>query len=611
MVQFNKHQLFCRSGRKYQNSKVLLIFQVSYYYRVIFVGFFLFINQIISQPVVRDIEIYGAKKLSKSVLIKRTGLVKNQPLPKTWPDSCMKMLTQYLYQQGFYQSRIDSFGMRYISDSAQVRINLWLHEGKKVKVGEYQINGLSPAFYEEIEPLLFLSTNAGFYEKLLSEDIEQILIYMENNGHPLAVVEVKVLDYTPLTNTIKIILSVKPGPRIYLNRYDIQGNKFTKPKVILREIRFKPGNLYSHKETQKISEDLQRLGFFEQVNEPEVYFTEDQAVVFIRVREGNPNTLDGVVGYTPSNDPERPGYFTGQLHFLFRNLAGTGRFFEAFWEKKDKYSQAMRFGYEEPWLRGWPIHIGGYFTQEIRDTTYVDRGWRMRVRYTPSAVLSLFVEGGQREILPDSLGSVLYDLAQTKSWVGTLGLDYTTFDMPLNPRKGVCYHTAATFGRKHNLGPAFMDTIPQWKEPVNTRHIRADAELVIPVSYSQAVFVGLHGQEVKSGGDHIPISEQIRFGGTNSLRGYAEDQFRGSLVAWFNLEYRYLFGDRSRIFTFIDAGMYQRREKGHGLIRHQKIGYGFGIRLETRLGVVGVDYGLGHGDDLMQGKVHVGLVNQF
>jgi len=542
--------------------------------------------------------------------MKAAGLVKKQPLPETWPDSSFQSLIFYFSQQGFYQARIDSFVLRYLGDSTRIHISLWLHEGERVRIREYQINGLPDGFDEEIHRFLSLDIQAEFDEKSLIRDIEKILITLENHGYPLAEVNLKSLNYDPKGNIIDIALSVKSGPKVYINRFDIRGNEHTRRSVILREIRFKPGQIYRHEAIQTISEDLQRLGFFEQVDAPAVYFIQDQAIITVHLREGNPNTLDGIVGYTPSSDPERPGYFTGQLHFLFRNLAGTGRFFEAFWEKKDKYSQAMRFGYEEPWFQGKPVHIGGYFTQEIRDTTYIDRGWRIRVRYTPSATLSLSVEGGQREILPDSLGSIMYGLAQTRSWVGTLGLDYTTFDDPMNPRKGVRYHTAATFGRKRNLGPVFMDTIPEWRDPVNTRHIQADAEFVLPVFNVQAVFIGLHGQEVRSG-KYVPLSEQIRFGGTHSLRGYAEDQFRGHLVAWFNLEYRYLFGHRSRVFTFVDGGMYERREREQGLIRGDNVGYGFGIRLETRLGVIGVDYGLGQGDGLMQGKVHVGLVNWF
>jgi len=579
--------------------------------KIVWIAILWSVCRISGQPVVRDVRIHGAREMPENRLIREMYLVKGQPLPGLWPDSSETELIRYYHQQGFFQSDIDSIAGEMLKDSTEIRIQLWIHEGERARVGQYNVSGVPVQLQHEIESGMVLQGGSGFSESLLTEDVHLILTRLENRGYPLAEVHISELDYHASDNTVDVALSVLPGPQIRLGRFLISGNKLTRLPVILREIRLKTGEVYRHDAVQNISDDLQRLGFFDRVDPPEVYFVEDRAVVAIHLKEGNPNTLDGVVGYTPSNDPERPGYFTGQLHFLFRNLAGTGRFFEAFWEKKDKYSQAMRFGYEEPWLRGWPVHAGFYFTQEIRDTTYVDRGWRLRMRYSPSSTISLSVEGGQREILPDSIGSVLYDLAQTRSWVGSLGLDYSTFDDPLNPRKGVRYHTAATFGRKRNLGPAFMDTIPNWNDPVNTRHIEADAEFILPVWGKQVAFIGLHGQEVRSGDAYVPLSEQIRFGGTTSLRGYAEDFFRGSLVSWMNLEYRYLLGHRSRVFAFVDAGMYQRREREKGLIRGEKIGYGFGIRLETRLGVMGVDYGLGQGDDFMQGKVHVGLVNRF
>ena len=53
------------------------------------------------------------------------------------------------------------------------------------------------------------------------------------------------------------------------------------------------------------------------------------------LEEGNSNTFDGVVGYVPAQNNEDKGYMTGRLEFLFRNLFGTGRFLDVFWEKKD------------------------------------------------------------------------------------------------------------------------------------------------------------------------------------------------------------------------------------------------------------------------------------
>ena len=145
---------------------------------------------------------------------------------------------------------------------------------------------------------------------------------------------------------------------------------------------------------------------------------------------------------------------------------------------------------------------------------------------------------------------------------------------------------------------------------METRRIEADAEAVLSVFRRQTVYLGMHGVEVKTGDAFAPVSDQVRFGWAKTLRGYEEDAFRGSLVAWGNFEYRYLLGRRSRVFLFLDGGMYQRRER-EGLVRGTKFGYGFGLRLETGLGLFGVDFGLGEGDSFLQAKVHVGLVSRF
>jgi outer membrane translocation and assembly module TamA len=41
------------------------------------------------------------------------------------------------------------------------------------------------------------------------------------------------------------------------------------------------------------------------------------------------------------------------------------------------------------------------------------------------------------------------------------------------------------------------------------------------------------------------------------------------------------------------------------------VGWGIGLRVETGIGVIGFDYGLGEGDRITNGKVHFRLTNQF
>jgi outer membrane protein insertion porin family len=110
----------------------------------------------------------------------------------------------------------------------------------------------------------------------------------------------------------------------------------------------------------------------------------------------------------------------------------------------------------------------------------------------------------------------------------------------------------------------------------------------------------------------IPISEMFFLGGASSLRGYREEQFWGTTVAWTNIEYRYLTGRRSRIFLFNDWGCYYRQEENIDNRNSQnwsdlKSGYGAGIMLETGVGVIGLEFGWETGSQMMEGKVHLRL----
>jgi outer membrane protein assembly factor BamA len=565
------------------------------------------------QMIVRSISIHGNAHFREDVLKEMMGIQERRPLPAYWPDTSMTRLLSVYHRQGFYMARIDSLRERVSSDSAFIDIEICMFEGHRMKTGRIEIRGVDDGWRQEFGARMEMQEGRWFDEALLEQDIQRILDHLENSGHPLSRVAIDSLSLNRDRDPprMDIVLYVDAGPSIRLESIRVQGNRFTKENVILREARLKIGTPYHHKDVLSIRERLQRLGFFQEVAEPEVAFFQDRAAVTLRVMEGNSTTIDGVVGYHPSTNDRESGYFTGRLECTFRNLLGTGRFLEAYWEKKDAYSQAMRFGYVEPWLAGWPVHLGIHFEQEIRDTTYIEREWDFSVRYVPWATFSLSLKGGHREVHPDSSAIMIFDVARTRSWLVSAAIDYNTLDEPLNPSRGVRYQTTVTLGRKRNFTqPAVIDP-EDWKSVVNTRLLQADAEAVFPTFRRQGFYLGLHVVEVRTGDRFVPLSDQIRFGGARTLRGYAEDAFRGTLVSWLNAEYRFRMGRYSRFFVFFDCGVYQRREAVLGLIKGTKAGYGIGLRLETRLGLIGIDYGLGEGDSPMRGKVHVGLTGRF
>ena len=564
-------------------------------------------------PVIRSVEVVGNDRFGSRQILEELDIQQGQRLPSGWPDKSVENLIHSAYREGYFFFRIDSLQTKWNDDSTSVAVTLWLNEGNRFQTESVQMSGpdsaLNAAVLEDMETRSGLS----FDPIVLHQDLENALDYLENHGYPLGQIAIDTLTHVSFNKTdgIGLSLSLEKERHIRIGSIKARGNSLTKLSVIRRETRLKPGTIYDHSEVQRAQKNLIRLNYFDQVDAPEIRFIEDKAYIIFPVKEGPANTFEGVVGYVPPKTENQKGYFTGRLDLSFRNLFGTGRLLEVYWEKKDQYSQTMKLGLEEPWLFGKPVFAGGRFEQEIRDSTYIERNWRLSGRWVPWSTLSLSVEGGQRSILPDSLSSARQGLAQTEAWVISGRIDYSNLDDPVNPRQGVHYHTLVTAGRKRFVGPDFLADQPGWQDARNTRQVEVDVELLVPLMRRHVLYTGLHGVEVKSGERYTPITEQIRIGGATTLRGYPEDAFRGDLVAWFNFEYRYFLGRRSRAFVFLDGGMIQRREEESDLIRQEKFGYGIGIRLETRLGVMGVDYGLGEGDGLMQGKIHVGIANSF
>ncbi len=137
--------------------------------------------------------------------------------------------------------------------------------------------------------------------------------------------------------------------------------------------------------------------------------------------------------------------------------------------------------------------------------------------------------------------------------------------------------------------------------------ITQQADHFISVSRRFVLFVGLTVKRYQGDSKRtIPFYDQHPLGGAHSMRGYEEQQFRSPEVGWVNIENRYHLSRKSRAFIFLDAGQYKPDQWMSPLL-----GYGIGVRLKAGIGIIGLDYGLGEGDSLTDGKLHFGLQNDF
>lgn len=570
-----------------------------------------------SAQTIKSINITGSYDFSESDYRNWIELGEGALLFEGLKDSIQVQIARNLADNGYFHFSIDSIVVSFSADSADVYLKIYLEEDEPTIINKIHFTGL-----EQNDSTFVIKSTQYLEGSVLNKyDLEnsifEILQELENKTYPFASVIFESIIFVneennSSTHLADIYLKINKGPPSRIEEIEIVGNDKTKDYVIIRNIRIGENEDYSQKRLEDIPQRLNKLRFFEPVELPDFYFnTEGKGVLRIKIKEKQTNNFDGIVGYIPSNVEGESGYFTGFVDVSLRNLFGTERGAAFKWEKLDRESQFLQIKYLEPWLLGLPFNIRGEFEQRKQDTTYVERHYTAQINYLATQELSASLIFSSGSIIPTESETGRFTVYNSSVIKSGVNLKYDTSDDFYLPTKGLIAEVEFTYSNKKINGPAKFIT-SSTKTNIDLLRISANVDLFFEIFRRNILALGIRGRELS--GDFFEDNDLFRLGGTNSLRGYREDQFRGNRIFWSNLEYRLALSPRTYTFVFFDSGYYLRSENSLiGVEKSEsfKIGYGLGINLETALGILGVSYALGSGDAINEGKIHFGLINEF
>jgi len=556
----------------------------------------------------------GFSKINSSDLERESGLQSNAHFLPAKINQYAEKISTYLNRLGYLYAKVDKINYTFSLDSSSVKLHISGTTGKIVQVGEVTItsDSLNSELYQN---LINLQKYDPFSEEMIESDIKQILSFAADSGFVFANAQIKKIDITKKDGDVfaHLNIHVAEGRRIYIDRVEIKGNSYTKRHIILRELPTGIGRQYSKSTVEQIPQRLMRLGIFKDAKPAEMLVGDNgEYILSLEIEEGNATTFDGVVGFIPENknsgNSKSGGFFTGLVDISFRNLFGTARSFDVHWEKPDQDSENFFLRYTEPWVAGYPFDLSGSLERTVRDSTYIEWKGGLHARWRYNQDFSVISTLQRQVVLPDSIANLNLRLVRYEQTNLEVGLVYDTRDYAVNPRKGVYYDNSYTFGLKNNFGPSYLLKEDSIKTKEQIEVLKINFKWFYELFRNQVFALQFTGNQVK--GNRLQLTDFIWFGGARSLRGYRENQFRGDITAWMNLEYRFLLGRNSRIFLFNDWGTYHFKDS-HNEIEEVLPGYGIGLRLDTALGIMAVDFGLGKGDDFSQAKIHFGIINRF
>ncbi len=518
------------------------------------------------------------------------------------------------------------------SNETHVTITVKVVEGKRVRIGEVTLTGNEHFSEVEIRDQLNLRQGKRFTTVNLEQGLERIQTLYSEYGYPKIEITPENFQFSAETGTVDFHLNIREGAQVQMGEVKVSGLKKTKTDVALREIPVKPNQRFDQRDIDASYRRLRNLGYFYQINPNvlEAGATDDKINFHARVTEAKTGRLSGVIGYAPpDSEADAAPQLTGVLEARETNLLGTGRQVNFYW--KSGLLKIFRLGYAEPWIFGKPVNIGieyGQFKQQNPNRTQ----------------LSGISNNDTEVVSEEQSGSVSATTNFGRVFEGSMTLGYKRINVPNTglpatptpsfdaqtpvfsnpnavtstqptPYSGTKY--SVTFRLTRDTRDYFLNPTRGRRDSVAIEVSRSDFQLrkvwlslqqYFPTWRKQTIAVELHG--AAAWGVNIPPTELFYLGGATTLRGYDEDWFSGPRRVYANLEYRFLVGPDSQIFVFTDLGAVTLIETP-SVFDRLRVGYGVGARLESKGGILRINYGLAAGDSPLRGKIHVNLGASF
>ncbi len=318
------------------------------------------------------------------------------------------LITALYYDKGYMTVQVGTPRVMLTTDREGIEVTIIIHEGPRFKIRQLKISEKDNDG-KEIDPLgghkrlremVRAQTNDWFNRAEVVKDLEAVRTLYKDAGYYTVEAEPDT-EIDAANAQVDIIIPIRRGPPVRIERIEVKGNTKTRDRVIRRELEIQEGQLYSETGVELSRKRVMALGYFERVDvTKEVGSSPDKVNVYFEIAERPTGTFQIGAGFSSIES------FIATAQIQQANLFGNGqslalqaqvsglrqivslRFFEPYFFDTDwsfsaeAYDQlyiytdfarrslggSLTFGYAlvQPWLR---LSMTGTVEQDTVDTS--------------------------------------------------------------------------------------------------------------------------------------------------------------------------------------------------------------------------------------------------
>ena len=513
-----------------------------------------------------------------------------------------------IYQLGWFYDIVPEY--KQVPEGVQITYHVMENPVYKTLV----VEGNTKVSTDKIKNIIDLPKDKIINLRDVNEKVRKVEAEYSKEGYILArVTDVRVLP------SGELFVQVNEG---IVEDFKIKGNTKTKDYVITREMKLKKGQPFNSKDARRSMQRIYNLGYFEDVNIKLNPGKAPNAVdVEITVVEMNTGTFGIGAGYSDADG------FLGMVSIGDKNFRGTGDKVNIRWEfgGDSSNNKNYEFSYTKPWLDDKETSVGLSIYDMTNEYADYDHDGNEIARYDKQRrgqeltfsrrtnneyVVNYLTLKNRKDIykgvadgyedaeqyfeVPDDL--TLQEQRRSENFGTTRSIGFTrAFDSRDNvndPHEGKRNSYSVEWA---GLGGDFDFT-----------KYSADWRYYYRMGASEDVLAFMVGAGFADG--TMPLSQRFSVGGSDSLRGYKDDQFKGNSMLRTTLEYRVPLMKKVQGVLFTDAGYAWDKDTQDAFdLGLMKYSYGVGLRINSPLGPLRLDYGIGEDG----GRFHFSFGGQF
>jgi outer membrane protein insertion porin family len=272
------------------------------------------------------------------------------------------------YQEMGYRDAKVVFDTVYDFNEKTVNVDLRINEGNKYYFRNITWVGNTKYRSGQLDTLLGIRKGDTYNQKRLDEGLN-----MSANGRDISSLymddgylffQINPVEIQVENDSIDIEMRMYEGKQAIINKVTVSGNSKTNDKVVMREIRTRPGQLFSRQDVIRTQRELSQLGYFDPeklgVNpKPNPadgtvdidYVVEEKPSDQIELSGGwGAGQIVGTLGVSFNNFSARNAFKKG--HYWTPLPSGDGQKLSLRFQTNGTYYQSYNMSFTEPWLGG-------------------------------------------------------------------------------------------------------------------------------------------------------------------------------------------------------------------------------------------------------------------